>query len=315
MTCQRLLERLNVLSHLVALVPVLLLALARRRAATGEKSQAAEMFTDARRIVEEQLAASPENESLANFLADLILYQLESQVQWTVLESTEVTSEGGADLTKLQDGSILVSGALPEDDMYTLEANVPTDALAAVRLEALPHQSLVRGGPGRQPNFHLTEFELERFNPGSSERATSIPFNQASASFEQRNSGGWRGEVSGSIDGNLEDGRWAVGHRFGVAHEAFYRVATPVSLATEEQLRFRLHFRDPQWKSTSLGRFRLSITSDLAAFEINQRRIEILQVALPGFPAGVLAACDGCGSNLPDEMDVVSWERIAGVTG
>jgi 3-phytase len=43
--------------------------------------------------------------------------------------------------------------------------------------------------------------------------------------------------------------------------------------------------------------------------------IEILQTVMPGFPSGVLAACDGCGSNRPDEMDVVSWDRIAGVMG
>jgi 3-phytase len=43
--------------------------------------------------------------------------------------------------------------------------------------------------------------------------------------------------------------------------------------------------------------------------------IDILQVALPGLPSGALAACDGCGSNLPDEMDVVSWERVADAAG
>lgn len=43
--------------------------------------------------------------------------------------------------------------------------------------------------------------------------------------------------------------------------------------------------------------------------------IDILQVPLSGFPNGMLAACDGCGSNLPDEMDVVSWDRVAAATG
>jgi myo-inositol-hexaphosphate 3-phosphohydrolase len=39
--------------------------------------------------------------------------------------------------------------------------------------------------------------------------------------------------------------------------------------------------------------------------------LDSLQTPLPGFPYGILAACDGCGSSLPDEMDVVGWERIA----
>jgi len=43
--------------------------------------------------------------------------------------------------------------------------------------------------------------------------------------------------------------------------------------------------------------------------------IDLLQTPLPGFPNGMLAACDGCGSTLPDEMDVVAWERIATTLG
>jgi hypothetical protein len=43
--------------------------------------------------------------------------------------------------------------------------------------------------------------------------------------------------------------------------------------------------------------------------------IDILQRPLPGFPNGMLAACDGCGSTLPEEMDVVRWERIAALLG
>jgi hypothetical protein len=43
--------------------------------------------------------------------------------------------------------------------------------------------------------------------------------------------------------------------------------------------------------------------------------IDILQTPLPNLPSGVLAACDGCGSTLPDEMDVVSWDRIASTMG
>jgi hypothetical protein len=43
--------------------------------------------------------------------------------------------------------------------------------------------------------------------------------------------------------------------------------------------------------------------------------LDILQVPLPGFPAGILAACDGCGSTAPDELDVVGWGRIAAALG
>ena len=43
--------------------------------------------------------------------------------------------------------------------------------------------------------------------------------------------------------------------------------------------------------------------------------IDLLQTPLPGFPDGVLAACDGCGSSKPDEMDLIGWGRIADAVG
>jgi myo-inositol-hexaphosphate 3-phosphohydrolase len=43
--------------------------------------------------------------------------------------------------------------------------------------------------------------------------------------------------------------------------------------------------------------------------------VAILQTPLPGFPNGVFAACDGCGSTLPEEVDVIGWDRIASVLG
>jgi 3-phytase len=43
--------------------------------------------------------------------------------------------------------------------------------------------------------------------------------------------------------------------------------------------------------------------------------IDILQTPMEGFPAGMLAVCDGCGTNQPDEVDVVSWARVARALG
>jgi 3-phytase len=39
--------------------------------------------------------------------------------------------------------------------------------------------------------------------------------------------------------------------------------------------------------------------------------IDILQAPLPQFPNGLLAACDGCADDEPEDMDIVSWDRIA----
>jgi len=58
-----------------------------------------------------------------------------------------------------------------------------------------------------------------------------------------------------------------------------------------------------------IGTFR--VRDESGDFTNSTDGIDILQMPVPGFENGVLAACDGCGSTLPDEMDLVAWERIA----
>jgi myo-inositol-hexaphosphate 3-phosphohydrolase len=62
-----------------------------------------------------------------------------------------------------------------------------------------------------------------------------------------------------------------------------------------------------------LGTFRLS--DGAGDFSNATDGLDILQTPLPGFPAGILAVCDGCGDGPQDEMDVVGWDRIASTMG
>jgi myo-inositol-hexaphosphate 3-phosphohydrolase len=64
---------------------------------------------------------------------------------------------------------------------------------------------------------------------------------------------------------------------------------------------------------THLGTFTLAAGN--GDFTERTDGIDVLQVPLPGFPNGMLAACDGCGSTLPEELDVVRWDRIATAMG
>jgi hypothetical protein len=71
----------------------------------------------------------------------------DSSAAWTVLEPARAESSAGAELHREEGGSILVSGENAADDTYTIEAVLPGPA-AALRIEAIPHSSLPRGGPG-----------------------------------------------------------------------------------------------------------------------------------------------------------------------
>jgi hypothetical protein len=83
-------------------------------------------------------------------------------------------------------------------------------------------------------------------------------------------------------------------------------IADQTSSATQLEIFDRLTL-------THLGAFRLQDGS--GEFTDSTDGVDILQTPLPGFPDGLVAACDGCGSSVPDEMDVVGWDRIAAVVG
>jgi mono/diheme cytochrome c family protein len=82
--------------------------------------------------------------------------------RWTVLDPLKLASTGGATMEKLGDGSVLVSGAKAEQDVYTVTARTELNGITGLRLEAIPDDSLPKGGPGRDPygNFFLTGIEV-----------------------------------------------------------------------------------------------------------------------------------------------------------
>jgi len=97
--------------------------------------------------------------------------------KWTVLDPQTLASTGGAVLKKLADGSILVSGAKAEQDVYTVTARTELNGITGLRLEAIPDESLPKGGPGRDPygNFFLTGVEVLAA-PGSGSPPVPLKF-------------------------------------------------------------------------------------------------------------------------------------------
>jgi hypothetical protein len=82
---------------------------------------------------------------------------------WKTLVPARLDSTGGTTLTRQPGDSVFASGTNPASDIYVIEAKLPASGITALRLEALPHASLPRGGPGRDAygNFFLTQFHAE----------------------------------------------------------------------------------------------------------------------------------------------------------
>ncbi len=104
---------------------------------------------------------------------------LDEVKHWTTLDPTEINALNGATLTRLEDKSVLASGANPEAETYVITTKTDLKNITAVRLEAMTDASLPKGGPGRDPygNFLLTGIEVEATANGKTQR---IAFKSAS---------------------------------------------------------------------------------------------------------------------------------------
>ncbi|MFO0896856.1 MAG: DUF1549 and DUF1553 domain-containing protein [Pirellulales bacterium] len=178
---------------------------------------------------------------------------------WTALEPLETKSEVGAEFVKLEDGSLLATGPQGQD-VYTVVASTDLTGITAVRLEALADDRLPGRGPGRAPNGNLvvSEFELNAGPAGDPSDSTQVQFAGAQADFGQ---GGYSAE--NAIDGQEQTG-WALVPETGKSHSLVVRLRRPVGVSGPSRLVFTLRQRYDDGLH-SLGRFRLSATTDASA--------------------------------------------------
>jgi hypothetical protein len=183
-----------------------------------------------------------------------VLPQQEAAPVWRQIALQTFQSLEGAQLQRLDDGSLLATGARPETDTTTLTFS-PGDLpqITAIRLDVLPHESLPANGPGRAENgnLHLSEVELQCFTPDQQE-AQSVAFQRASADFDQD---GWT--IMHAIDGNPPSA-WGIHPREGQPHSAVFELKTPVSVTPGMTLQLTL--RQSHGRGHTIGRLRLSIT-------------------------------------------------------
>jgi len=95
---------------------------------------------------------------------------------WQVLDVISAVAQK-ATLTVQPDQSILASGILQPEDLYTVVAVTRLTGITGIRLEALTDPSLPHYGPGREPlngNFHVAEFTVAA-RPGGGPVITEQP--------------------------------------------------------------------------------------------------------------------------------------------
>jgi hypothetical protein len=176
-------------------------------------------------------------------------------VQWTTLRPAELKSNSPT-LTLLDDDSVLASGDITKSDTFDLAFRTDLSGVTAVRIEALPHDSLPRHGPGMVDyegpfgDFSLSEVFLTA-------DGTKGKFTRAVHSFAAPNM-----PASNAIDGNQQTG-WMINGGQGKAHYAVFCLESPTGSARD--LRVGLLFE--KYYAAALGHFRVAVTTDPRAGE------------------------------------------------
>ncbi|HVW02271.1 MAG TPA: PSD1 and planctomycete cytochrome C domain-containing protein, partial [Planctomycetaceae bacterium] len=194
---------------------------------------------------------------------------------WSILELSEIRSQAGATFKKLDDGSYLAEGTNGAQDVYTLTGVTGLHRLTGLKLEALAHPSMTKGGPGRAPNGNIGLSKITvTAAPKSGGTPVPVKLAKAEATFEQNNS---TLSIASTLDDNPGTG-WAVDPQFGKDHAAVYTFAEPVDFPEGTQFTVTLQFHLNG--QHNIGRPRLAVIADVEP--------KLQTEALPGPVAEVL---------------------------
>jgi hypothetical protein len=185
---------------------------------------------------------------------------------WREFASSDAKSEGGATLTRLEDGSWLAAGKNPAHDTYTFTAPLPAGDFSGLLLETFPDPSLPGQSLGRNSNgnYVLTSVEAEISAPSLPQQIIA-DFTRAEADYEQK---GW--EVKLIVEENAPRRRGKQKERKGWAidgndpakklpRKAMFVVGAPITVPPDATIMIRL--KHEALANHNIGRFRLSASS------------------------------------------------------
>jgi hypothetical protein len=250
---------------------------------------------------------------------------------WTTLQPVSVVStvSNGPTFKTLEDQSILAEGSNPESDVQEVIVRFGNEAsIAALRLEALPHESLPKKGSSRADDgvFRLSEFEAEIVVPpkpvkdwkegdppaeskdakqDEAPKPKKLKFTQAVASAAASTR-----EIDKAIDGKADTG-WGV--EAGASAEpqtALFALADPVKAPKDSELRIKLRYEASKSKR-AIGHFRLAAAqNDELVRLLNPPKAEPWQVIGPFKTEGLR---HGFTNAYEPEKDIDLKKTFAGV--
>lgn len=195
--------------------------------------------------------------------------RIESERSWKTLHPAEAKSAGGASLEAAENGAILAKGSKPDKDSYTLRFEDLPNPISALRIEALPHDSLRADGPGRASNGNFVVTEVLAAIHREDGRSEPVEFAAARADFEQGAGkenpyGAWVAAAAIDEDAKGDGFGWAILPQAGEGHYLVLELARPAVLAEGDSLELEIQQNHGKGSHT-LGHFRITGTSSYDA--------------------------------------------------
>lgn len=193
------------------------------------------------------------------------------EADWKAVSWVDYDTETGAGFVKLEDNSLLSDGKGSFNDTYRVSFNVPQKQAAALRIRAIPHESLPQQGPGRASNGNFVITKIEVTQGGK-----PVPVEGVMADHEQPNFA-----AIGVLDDNPKSG-WAINvapkskAKMNAEHTLVIRLKSPVD-ASKGNLEIKIHHDLNQ--NYLLGRFSVE-SSTVAPKNVSPQADDALLVAL-----------------------------------
>ncbi len=178
-------------------------------------------------------------------------------LEWVTPTILSVKSAGSATIVKQDDGSVLISGKNPTTETLTFELATDQEDIRSLRIEALTHPSLVKGGPGRATNgnFALSDLRVT-IQPRNSKPESGlerVKLTNPRATFEQQGL-----PVAAAIDESTTTA-WAIDPQFGKDHAAAFSFEKPIGFSGGSTITITLSFNNNT--GHGMGRPRLSLST------------------------------------------------------
>ncbi len=143
--------------------------------------------------------------------------------QWQTVRPEKFETSGGEDFEILDDGSVLLTGTVPDVVEHAFTLAPSCERITAIKIDALTDDAIDGKGPGRgdakRSNIILSELTVELIGD---KETSAVALQNPAADFSQK---GW--PVANAIDGDRKTG-WAISPQFGKPHWASFAFEQPL---------------------------------------------------------------------------------------